>query len=357
MKMPKLNNGGRVAPRTRILLLCAALALTAGTEAPVAPPVPSPVPSSATPPATGAAPLAPATAPAAPLKASGVDELTDIVVEAPEPRYVSPTRRDRIGRIWAPVFINDKGPFRLVLDTGASNSAVNSRVAERLGLPLNDANSIILRGVTGSRIVPTIPINSLVVGDLELQGRRLPIVTDALGGAEGVLGTEGLLDKRIYIDFSRDRITIFKSHLEQPPKGFTAVPFKIVGGLLMIIDARIGRVKAKAIIDTGGQATLGNVALREALLRRYRETRVRPDTITGATLDVQHGDRIPTPPIELGGLTLRDVSVTIGDMYIFQHWHMTNEPTILVGMDLLGLVDTMIIDYRTKMLQIRLKNY
>ena len=41
-----------------------------------------------------------------------------MVISAPEPRYVSPTRRDRIGRIWAPVFINDQGPFRLVLDTG-----------------------------------------------------------------------------------------------------------------------------------------------------------------------------------------------------------------------------------------------
>ena len=39
-------------------------------------------------------------------------------IQAPEPRYVAPTRRDRIGRIWAPVYINDKGPFRLVLDTG-----------------------------------------------------------------------------------------------------------------------------------------------------------------------------------------------------------------------------------------------
>jgi predicted aspartyl protease len=318
------------------------------TTTPVPPPAAAPVatPAEATP--AAATPAAPATTPA--------ETLEEVVISAPEPRYVSPTRRDRIGRVWAPVFINGKGPFRLVLDTGASNSAVNAQVAERLGLPLLDDHTIMLRGVTGSRVVPTITINSLIVGDLELRERRLPIVTDALGGAEGVLGTEGMLDKRVFIDFGRDRITIFKSHLEQPPLGFVTVPFRIVGGLLMVVNARIGSVRAKAIIDTGGQATLGNVALREALVKRYRETKVSPDTITGATLDVQHGERIPTPPIELGALTLRDVHITIGDMYIFQHWHMTDEPTILVGMDLLGLVDTMIIDYRTKMLQIRLRN-
>ena len=27
----------------------------------------------------------------------------EVVVSAPEPRYVAPTLRDRIGRIWAPV--------------------------------------------------------------------------------------------------------------------------------------------------------------------------------------------------------------------------------------------------------------
>ena len=325
----------------RLVLLAAVSVLIGATE----------------PPATSATPAAGAAAPAAatPAPAAG-DTLEEIVVEAPEPRYVSPTRRDRIGRVWAPVFINGKGPFRLVLDTGASNSAVNARVAEKLGLPLTEDHTIMLRGVTGSRVVPTIPITSLIVGDLELQGRRLPIVTDALGGAEGVLGSEGMLDKRVFIDFGRDRITIFKSHLEQPPAGFVTVPFRIVGGLLMVVNARIGAIRAKAIIDTGGQATLGNVALREALLRRYRATKVDQDTITGATLDVQRGERIPTPPIELGALTLRDVRITIGDMYIFQHWHMTDEPTILVGMDLLGLVDTMIIDYKTKMLQIRLRN-
>src|SRR5690554_4955724 len=54
------------------------------------------------------------------------EELTEVVIQANEPRYVAPTRRDRIGRIWAPVYINEKGPFRLVLDTGSSHAAVNS---------------------------------------------------------------------------------------------------------------------------------------------------------------------------------------------------------------------------------------
>src|SRR5690349_2010544 len=58
----------------------------------------------------------------------------EVVVQAPEPRFVARTLRDRIGRIWAPVLINGHGPFRLVLDTGASDSAITAPVAQALGL-------------------------------------------------------------------------------------------------------------------------------------------------------------------------------------------------------------------------------
>ena len=62
--------------------------------------------------------------------------IEEVVVSAPEPRYVAPTTRDRIGRIWAPVLINGKGPYRLVLDTGATRSAIIQRVVDDAGLPL-----------------------------------------------------------------------------------------------------------------------------------------------------------------------------------------------------------------------------
>src|SRR6185436_12725945 len=54
--------------------------------------------------------------PATPQSLSNLDPIIDeVIVEAAQPRYVAPTLRDSIGRIWAPVFINGKGPFRLVL--------------------------------------------------------------------------------------------------------------------------------------------------------------------------------------------------------------------------------------------------
>jgi len=270
----------------------------------------------------------------------------------PEPRYAAPTDRDRIGRIWAPVLINGSGPFRLVLDTGATHSAVTAEVAAALGLPLTESNQVLLHGVTGSATVPTIAIERMVIGDLDLPTRTLPIVASALGGAEGILGTDGLLDKRITIDFRNDNITIVRSPRDRAGSGFIVVPFKLAGGLA-IADAHIGHVSAKAIIDTGGQGTLGNQALREALLAHYGRVAVAPDGITGITQDVQIGNRAALPPLALGRLVIANVLITTGDMDIFKQWDMTRDPVLLIGMDVIGVFGTVVIDYARRELWVR----
>jgi hypothetical protein len=281
--------------------------------------------------------------------------LQEINVTAAEPRFVAPTRRDRIGRIWAPVLINGQGPFRLVLDTGASHSAVTAKVAETLGLTLDYPGTITLRGATGSVKVPAIPVDSLEVGELLIEPKRLPVVPDALGGAEGILGTDGLGDKRITIEFRHDRITIMRSRYEKAGPGFVTIPVKFMRGRLLVVDAWLGGVRTKAIIDTGGQASLGNLALRDALAKHRTQLSAVPDQVTGATLDIQVGERIGTPAVAMGDIIVRNPAMTFADFAIFEYWKMTDEPAMLIGMDVLGLIDTLIIDYRRRELQVRLR--
>jgi predicted aspartyl protease len=281
--------------------------------------------------------------------------LQEIVISAPEPRYVAPTRRDSIGRIWAPVMINEQGPFRLVLDTGASHSGIIDSVAGRLGIDLAKAPKVRLRGVTGTAEVPMVRVNTLTVGELALTGSRLPIVIDALGGAEGVLGTEGLEDKRIYIDFKNDLISITYSRNERPGPDYITVPLQNTTRRLLLINASVGGIRTTAMIDTGGQASIGNLALREALLRRRSDVKPTQDRIIGATADVQEGDGYPAPPIDFDRIRIQGSHVTFGDMSIFQHWGMVKEPAILIGMDTLGLLDSIIIDYRRREIDFRLR--
>jgi hypothetical protein len=93
--------------------------------------------------------------------------------------------------------------------------------------------------------------------------------------------------------------------------------------------------------------------LRNALNRRSKN--YEQEEIIGVTLDVERGDSIPTPPIAFGNATLSGVRVTFTESAIFEHWQLTTEPAMLLGMDVLGLLDVLVIDYKTKELHVRFR--
>ncbi len=321
-------------------------------SAPVAPTpgaAPAPSPAAATAPGS-LAPASPSPTPAAP-----EETLSEVVIQAPEPVYVAPTLRDRIGRIWAPVKIDGKGPFRLVLDTGASHSAITSRVANSVDDSTVQTVNVLLHGVTGSAVVPALKVRSMEVGDMLIEPTTLPIVADAFGGAEGVLGREGLMDKRIFADFGADQLTIAKSHGKRAPPGYKVVPLTLTGAGLLAADVRIGSVKVRAIIDTGGEQSVGNLALLEALRRHMPKDFVN-ENIIGVTLDEQRTKYIRVPPITMGSLKLYNVHLAFGNMELFEHWKYDSTPTLLIGMDVLGLFDKLIIDYKMREMQIRMRD-
>jgi predicted aspartyl protease len=276
----------------------------------------------------------------------------EVLVTAPEPRYVAATTRDRIGRIWAPVLINGRGPYRLVLDTGATRPALVQRVADELGLPAH-WRPVKLRGVTGAATVPAVRVDSFEFGELLVARSTVPIVPDAFGGADGVLGGAGLEDKRIVIEFRKDRISISRSKGAPAPPGFTTLPFRHGWQRGLQVDLLVGSVRAVALIDTGAQATVGNLALREALARSRREQAGAEDSVVGVTADVQQGQRVRVPGIYVGDLVLRNAEFLFSDLYIFDHWNLQSRPALLVGMDVLGVLDTLIIDYRRNELHVR----
>lgn len=284
--------------------------------------------------------------------ATGAAPIEEVLVTAPEPKYVAPTTRDRIGRIWAPVLIDGQGPFRLVLDTGATRSALVPRVVQQLGLQ-QKPNGARVRGVTGTAIVPTVKVRSLEFGDLRVDDVTLPVVNDVFGGADGVLGGDGLHDKRIVIEFRKDRIAITRSRRQPAPDGFSVVPLDHVRTRGLRARVMVGPVPVDAIIDTGGQVTVGNLALHEALARRRGELDPFDDAVIGVTEEVQPAMRVQIPSIVAGQLIVRRAEIRFGDLHIFEHWGLASKPALLIGMDVLGRLDTMIIDYRREEMQVR----
>jgi hypothetical protein len=80
-----------------------------------------------------------------------------------------------------------------------------------------------------------------------------------------------------------------------------------------------------------------------------------PSTAThvfGATSHRANGSLLTTPTIFLGDLEVADLQVTFGDFEVFRLWNLESEPAIVIGMDVLGTVDALMIDYRRAELRV-----
>ncbi len=266
-----------------------------------------------------------------------------------EPLYAAPTTLDRIGRVMVPVNVEGQGPFRFIVDTGATRSALSPQLVARLGLPTDRSPPVRMQGVTGEAIVPTVRIRRLQAGSLLLQDQELPVVEPRVfAQADGILGVEGMAGNRLDIDFVADRVTVSRSRAQRAEPGFLVVPFYMRRGGLLLVDARIGRVPGRAIIDTGAERTLGNLELqrRLAALPGGDAAAGRPTQVYGATAEVQTGESRLAPVIRIGEASLDNLEITFADLHVFRYWKLEKMPALMIGMDLLGVVARLIVDYR-----------
>ena len=265
----------------------------------------------------------------------------------PEPLFAAPTRLDRIGRVMAEVMVNGKGPFRFVIDTGASRSTLAPHLAKSLGLTQAGRN-VMLNGVTGVAEVPTVVVDTLDIGALQFKNQHLPVIfTSIMGNADGILGVAGFDDQRIDVDFKRDRVTVLPSNGRRPHYSLVTTRVERNDNGLMIFDVRIGRrIKAKAVLDTGAERTLGNLALQQALNRGKKNREPVSAVVHGATPDIADGDVQEIKQANIGDMTLTNLEVIFADFHVFKLWGLDQQPAMLIGMDMIGVLERLVIDYR-----------
>jgi predicted aspartyl protease len=268
-------------------------------------------------------------------------ELDSTAIEADEP-LASRTTLDAVGRILAPVMINGRGPFRLLVDTGANSSMISTRLADELGIAYSSEATVMLNGVTGSALMPTAEIELLQSGALVLKNQQVVVLTsEMVDSADGILGIAGLRDRLLIVDFKRGRVSIERS--KRVESALIRVPAERMDSGLLVARAKVDGVSALAIIDTGAASTLGNRALQEALSKAGRVLTV---PVLGATPHVAVGDMTAIKNIAIGAASISNARITFGDFHVFGKWDLLEQPALILGMDVIGTVDLMKIDFR-----------
>jgi predicted aspartyl protease len=245
--------------------------------------------------------------------------------------------------------VNGKGPFRFVIDTGASRSTLAPHLARALNLKPSVGRNVMLNGVTGAAEVFTVAIDSIEIGALRFEQQNLPVIfTSIMGNADGILGVAGFQDQRIDVDFKRDRVSVLTSNGKRPHYSLVTARAQRNDNGLMIVDVRVGRrIRAKAVIDTGAERTLGNLALQNEMNKHRRTKReVVSAVVHGATPDIADGDVQEIKEATIGDMTLTNMEVIFADFHVFKLWGLNEQPALLIGMDMIGVLDRLVIDYR-----------
>jgi predicted aspartyl protease len=205
-----------------------------------------------------------------------------------------------------------------------------------------------VHSVYGVTTAPLADVASLEYGRLELGGRAMPLLQGAvMAGEHGLLGVDGMRGRRLRMDFERNCIEIIPSEQARRLHGWVAIRGELRFGHLVVAPGRIEGVRVNLLLDTGSDTSLANVALRDAINARVRRHRTRVEDVVAFTAGrpIVLSDGIFIPRLMMGELEVRSVAAYVGDFHIFDLWRFHDEPTLLIGMDVLSQTRGLAIDY------------
>jgi predicted aspartyl protease len=256
-------------------------------------------------------------------------------------------------RMTIAVQINGTGPYRFVVDSGADSSVVGRRVATALALPLG--TPVTLNGMTGSSRVGRVLVDELGLGPVRVPDLELPVLEERDLGADGMLGIDALANERLMMDFEKRLITV-EDASKPPPRmdGEIVVTARRRRGQLILTQAKANGLQVDAVVDTGTEITIGNLALRDKIIRK-RGVKVEKLLVTGVTGVTVELELARVSEIRLGSVILRDVSIAFADVPPFAVFGLSDQPSLLLGTDLLETFRRISLDFKSRKVRFQLK--
>ena len=256
-------------------------------------------------------------------------------------------------RLSVDVKVNGRGPYHFIVDSGADTSAIGLGIAHDLSLPLGEP--AILNGMTDRSIVDRVKVRQLTFGQSSVRNLVLPALREADLGADGLIGIDALTEQRLMMDFDKHLIKVEdgRTPLHVLP-GDIVVTARRRRGQLILTEVRAGGIHLNAVIDTGSQITIGNLALRDRLLRMHRD-KFWTIPVTGVTGVKANLQLAIVGELRLGTVTLRDVPMSFADVPPFTLFGLAHEPAMLVGTDVLETFRRVSLDFHARKVRFQLK--
>jgi predicted aspartyl protease len=250
-------------------------------------------------------------------------------------------------RMTVPVSIGGAAPQPFIIDTGAERSVVSRQLAGQLRLTAGP--QVRLTTMTGSAQVQTVVVPSLSVGPVrDARAFNAPALEAAHLGAQGLLGVEQLRGHMVAIDFDRREMAVrpSRSAARTPKFGRDADEIVVIArnrmGQLIVTEAQFEGHRVTVVLDTGSQISMGNLALQRRLKRIALKGPIELSSVTGEKLTVNYHI---AGQVRMGGVVMRNLPVAFADVPPFDHFGLSDEPALMLGMDALRAFRRVEIDF------------
>jgi len=258
-------------------------------------------------------------------------------------------------RMTVEVMVNGRGPYHFLVDSGADTSVVGLRLARDLQLPM--ATPAILNAMTSRNIVDRVKVSELSLGRSRMKDLLVPALREQDVGGDGMLGIDALVNQRLMMDF--EKLSIKIEDATNPASadfrnGEIVITARRQHGQLILTHVTAAGLPLDAVIDTGSEVTIGNMALRNKLVRGNRDKffSVAATGVTGATVELEMAT---IRELKLGPVTLRNVPIAFADVPPFRVFGLKDEPALLLGTDILETFRRVSLDFRARKVRFQLR--
>ncbi|MCB0460475.1 MAG: aspartyl protease family protein [Flavobacteriaceae bacterium] len=227
-------------------------------------------------------------------------------------------------QIILPVFINDNGPYNMLLDTGVDPSVIDLQILKEIGVAIDstDFGKAEGRGEDEVKVFPIV-IDQLSIGDkekhkLETLAMNLSHLGDPLGiKLHGIIGYSYIKDKMFKIDYENHTLTFFnnRNNLNASIRNqFHIVKFFHDGEdmIPLINDCSVNGFDFIGSVDTGSSL---NIQIYKHRLEKFNISRdsVKDSQIVGAQ-GVKKILKSTVPKVQLGDFIFYDQELSISDI-------------------------------------------
>jgi predicted aspartyl protease len=261
-------------------------------------------------------------------------------------------KTDLSERLTVPVRLSGTGPYRFLVDTGADRTAISRQLARRLGFAAGEMAA--LHSVAGVTHVSTATVPTLQLTSKEIRNINAPLLEGENMGADGILGVDSLRAQRVMFDFEAKTMSIVPAATPD----FRAEPGTIVvqatrrNGRLLLTEATANGHSVVVVLDTGSQVSIGNEALRKALLGNHMLSGSQQVVLESVTGEKIVGDYMFVKELEIGGIGLKNLAIVFTDAHTFKQLRLDRTPALLLGMNAMRAFKKVSIDFANKKLRV-----